>query len=737
MRRSTFPSIKPFNRSGLLVGATACLAALTLPSPGGSQTAPSLNMYGATGLIDMPSGEAQPDGQVSATTSYFGASSRTTLTFQISPRISASFRFLGIRNLEASTGPDPFVTYYDRSFDFRFRLLEETASLPALTLGIQDLAGTGVLSSEYLAATKSITPEFKVTAGLGWGRLGSKGSIGAPFGARPKLDFGSGGDFNAGQWFRGPAAPFGGVEWKISDAWTLKGEYSSDAYITETQTRPLFDRKSSFNFGVEYQPSDYYRLGAYYMYGSEIGISGQLFFNPKRSPAGGVSGPAPNPINPRPDRARNPGDWATEWVAQDGAAEILRDNLAERLKQDRISVESLSFTATTAQVRIQSAALDSNAQAIGRTARALSNVMPASVERFEIIPLAAGMEASKVVVLRSDLEALEFAPDMINQMRAKAEISDASGVMPRLATDPDLYPVFAWSLAPYTRFRYFDLNEPFKADVGLRAKASLEIAPGLMLSGSVTQRLAGNLDDKPVIPSRARLHPVRSAVYYYGAEGDTTLERLTLNWNAKLSPTVYSRVTVGYLEEMYGGVSTEVLWKPVGSRFALGAELNYVKQRNPDGGFSFKLPASMYETKSNPASGPSSYSIATGHLSVYYAFGDGYLGQLDVGRYLAGDVGATLSLDREFANGWKIGGFLTKTNVSSSDFGSGSFDKGIRVTLPFAWLLGKPTQTKAETTLRPFGRDGGGRLDVEGRLYDTVRKYHENDLNSEFGRFWK
>lgn len=43
----------------------------------------------------------------------------------------------------------------------------------------------------------------------------------------------------------------------------------------------------------------------------------------------------------------------------------------------------------------------------------------------------------------------------------------------------------------------------------------------------------------------------------------------------------------------------------------------------------------------------------TGHMSGYYDFGNGFQAQLDIGRYLAGDYGATLTIDREFPNSYK------------------------------------------------------------------------------------
>jgi len=188
----------------------------------------------------------------------------------------------------------------------------------------------------------------------------------------------------------------------------------------------------------------------------------------------------------------------------------------------------------------------------------------------------------------------------------------------------------------------------------------------------------------------------------------------------KATPDVYTSVTAGYLEQMYGGLSAEVLWKPVLSRLALGVEENYVKQRAFDDILGFR-----------------DYSIATGYASAYYEMRNGFTGQLDVGRYLAGDVGATVTLEREFAKRWKVGGFFTLTNVCSEDFGEGSFDKGIKITVPVNWLLGNPTSQTRSTTIRPLQRDGGARLNVPGRLYDQVWTGHRAGLVGNWSGVWE
>lgn len=52
-----------------------------------------------------------------------------------------------------------------------------------------------------------------------------------------------------------------------------------------------------------------------------------------------------------------------------------------------MTIEHFSYTANTVQLRIRSNQIDAGPQAIGRAARALSQVMPASVEVFEIVPV--------------------------------------------------------------------------------------------------------------------------------------------------------------------------------------------------------------------------------------------------------------------------------------------------------------------------------------------------------------
>lgn len=682
---------------------------------------PSLNFYGAPGLIDMPSAETLPDGQVAVGVSTFGATTRTTLTFQATPRIQASFRYSGIKDATFSE----FDTYRDRSFDVRFLLNRESRYLPAVTLGLQDFAGTGIYAGEFIVATKNfsgarIPGTIKASVGLGWGRLGSSGGIGAPFGSdRAVFQSGdTGGELSTDQWFRGEAAPFAGVEWQINDKWGVKAEYSSDAYALETRN-DILDRKSRFNFGAEYQVSDGVRLGGYYLYGSEFGLNLQIQLNPKR-PISPLRIPAPRPYFVRPSRRDDPQAYSTDWAASQAEANVLvRDALIPLLEAEGLTLIETQTTASTTEVRFSNERYLATSVAVGRVARIMARLMPDSVETFRIVPVVNSLAQSTVTFRRSDLEALETSPAGPDALLAVTGFSDAAPRLGNSARNEALYPAFNWSIGPYLARRFFDPNEPIRVDAGLTLSASYEPAPGWKIAGTVNHRLTGNIEDI-FRQNQSNLPHVRSDAVEYDQGGATFIPELYVSRQWKASPNVYARVSAGYLERMFGGVSAEVLWKPVASRLALGVEVNYAKQRDFDDILGFQ-----------------DYSIATGHASAYYEFKNGYLAKIDVGRYLAGDVGATVTLEREFNNGWRVGGFFTLTDASAEDFGAGSFDKGVKLTIPVNWLLGNPDKRTRSTTIRPFLRDGGARLNVPGRLYEQVRTGHRQRLVGNWSGVWE
>ncbi|WP_370628912.1 YjbH domain-containing protein [Celeribacter sp. PS-C1] len=669
--------------------------------------------FGTPGLIDMPTGEVFEDGTLLLASSFQDGVQKYTLSFQLTPRIFGSFRYAIVDSFDGGDG-----ARYDRSFDFGYLLAEETALRPSMVVGLRDFGGTGVYGSEYVAATKHFMDDrLSVTGGIGWGRLGSYGGFQNPlnffsdaFNNRSE-SVGAGGDtgqLDFDQWFRGDAAVFGGLAYQINPRLTFALEYSSDAYETEIANAG-FEHKTPINAALTYGFNNGGGLTVYALHGSEIGFMASLPVHPQKPRySSGIEG-APPALLPRRTAA------ALSW---DEASLQTRDShLFAALEAEGIELEGVTVQGDTATVRFANGRYPAAAQALGRTARVLANTTPAEISTFRLEATANGMTTSRTTLRRSDLEELEYDLDGTWRSYARARIEDA----PRTESQSvsGVYPKFDWRITPYLDPALFDPDEPIRADLGVQAEASFAPVRGLIFSGTMRQPIAGNLDES-TRPSNSVLPHVRTDSVSYATQSDLEIKHLTAEYFFRPGTNLFGRVTAGYLETMYGGVSGELLWKPVNGPLALGAELNYAKKREFDQLFGFQ-----------------EYDIVTGHASAYYDFGGGYLGQVDVGRYLAGDYGATFSLDREFDNGFRVGAFFTLTDVSFDDFGEGSFDKGIRFTVPIDWLSGTATQGGYGTTIRPVLRDGGARLDVRNRLYEVVRGSQTNELEDRWGKFWR
>ena len=682
---------------------------------------PVLGFMGVPGILDMPTAHSMQDADLSFSLGMLEGTRRGTLHFQITPRLSGVFRYVNLEGYRAEVSARD--QYYDRSFDLRYLLAEEGRYMPAVTVGLQDFGGTGIYSGEYVVATKTFG-RLRATGGIGWGRFGSHNGFTNPLGVfsdslerRPNVSgIDQTGQVDFDQWFRGDAAFFGGVQYAVNDRLLLSAEYSSDAYESETSDRDFgFERDSSFNFGATYRLRDNIDLSAAWLYGSTFAVGLNYTFNPKTP----TDYPGGLDQAPRAVQVRAPGSAADlGWTQQAGATQILRGDMQSFLAADGMMLESFAVDARTARASVRTGTQVYPAQAVGRTARIMTQLMPASVERFEItLVTPGGMPVSTVTVNRSDLEELEHAPDGSWQSFARARIEDSG---PRAATGiPEgAFPRYDWTFGPYLSAAYFDPENPLRLAFGLQLNGSYEPLPGLVFQGSLLKSLAENISGLP--PSNSRLQHVRSDANLYAEEADFTVANLTATKYFRPGEDLFGRVTAGYFEPMFGGLSGEILWKPADSRLGLGLEVNYAKQREYDQGLGFL-----------------DYDVVTGHASAYYDAPGDFHYQVDVGRYLAEDWGATIGIDREFDNGIRIGAFATFTDVSFDDFGEGSFDKGVRFHIPLSALTGSRTDLSITRTIRPIQRDGGARLEMNTRLYEQVRAYQQPELQNEWGRFWR
>ena len=198
------------------------------------------------------------------------------------------------------------------------------------------------------------------------------------------------------------------------------------------------------------------------------------------------------------------------------------------------------------------------------------------------------------------------------------------------------------------------------------------------------------------------------------------IHSLTLSKVSNLGPGLYGRVHAGFLEPFFAGVGGEILFKPSSWPIGIGFDIHRVQKRSYD----MRLDLLDYET-------------TVGHLSFYYDDSRTFNIEINAGKYLAGDWGATITAYRQFGSGWEVGGYATLTDVPFDTFGEGSFDKAIYLTIPIDWFISSPSQTKRRLTLRPITRDGGANLTTARKLNRHIRNFQNQDFQRELGRLWK
>jgi len=685
----------------LVTGLAVCAASSALGQ--------SYNLYGGTGLIDLPSAEAQPDGQLGFNFSGFGQTERAAFSFQALPGLHGNVIF-------AET-PEAGGTRADTILDLQFRLVKEDGLRPAVALGLRDILGDGIYGAEYLVATKTVVPGLKVTGGLGWGRLATDGGFANPFGRDTRMALRSpSGQLQTRTFFTGDAALFGGLEWETPvRGLTFKAEYSTDNYDPEQAGG--FERSSPFNFGLSYAFNENIALSAHYLYGSTVGAQLTLTGNPNNPIQPQDLGQGPVPVRARAADASR----STAWASSGATRQKMTEALAEVLAAEGIVIQEAKISGTEIDLYIINSRISREPKAIGRVARVLTLAMPASVETFRITPVSGGLPTSTAVIRRSDVEKQVDRPDAGLMSWQTTMLEDALPHIPGDAvwTRP-VSPRFSWAISPSIPVDLLDADDGIRADALVRASAKYRLTRNLSVSGQISRWAVGN-DQATTFTPTPGVPTVRSDRNLYFSGRDVELDRLTADYVFKATPTIYGRVSGGYFERMYAGVSGEVLWKPTDSPIALGAELNYAKKRNFDDAFSL-----------------ADYDTVTGHASLYWDTGiRGLEAQFDVGRYLAGDWGATASLSRRFANGWDVRAFLTRTEISPSQFGDGAFTKGISITMPLRWGLPFESKSTASLSLIRDTGDGGARLGVPDRLHSKVRDYDRASLRQNWSSFWQ
>lgn len=651
------------------------------------------NDWGGAGLMQTPTARMRVVGHGALT--YTQTDPYEHLNFFLQPMdwMETGFRYTSVINRLYGPSIAGNQPYKDKSIDVKVRLLEESRYVPALAVGLRDITGTGLFSGEYVVAGKRYG-RWDWSMGMGWGYVGGRGNLSNPLSTlSPKFDkrvkdVGMGGNLALTSYFRGPVSLFGGVQYQTSWApLVLKLEYDGNDYQHEPKDNFL-RQDSPWNVGAVYRAGNGWEA----MLGLERGnmltfaltmqtdlkkLGMPKLADPQPVPVSGMMPPTSQPSAQTAKELERQTDWDVGGISRSG---------------NRLSVVVRNGGGVYWQDRLD------------RANAVLHRDADSGIDLFSYVQRQNGVEVVEQTVDRRQWVADKLLPLPPSEQKSPvtARAADAPQDGQVLFSDPRHLLEFESGFG----LRY-NLGGPdgfflyqFHAD----AKARLNLREDTWLQGEVQLGLLDNYDKfKYTAPSN--LPRVRTYLRQYMTSSDVMMPNLQLTHVGQLSENHFYSVYGGYLEWMFAGAGAEWLYRPVDSRWAFGVDVNRVRQRGFKQDFELRR-----------------YRADTGHATLYWDTDwNDVLVTLSAGRYLAGDSGVTVEMSRVFQNGVRFGGYFTKTNVSAKQFGEGSFDKALYVSIPFDAMLTRSNSKFANFVYKPLIRDGGAKLSREVTLYDVTR----------------
>ncbi|WP_293617825.1 YjbH domain-containing protein [Salinisphaera sp.] len=685
---------------------------VSLPAPAKDFTgdyAPFQANYGGTGLLETPNARMAPVGEFAFTYSNADPYSNFAFSFQPFSWLQGGFRYTSISERDFGAGSDR--DYLDKGVDVKLKLLGESRLIPQVALGFRDFGGTGLFGSEFLVANKRWY-DFDVSFGIAWGYLGARGDIKNPltyiddgFEGRDRDRSAGGGDFNFKSLFTGRSAFFGGIEYHTPfEPLTLQVEYEGNDYSREPLGLDI-EQDLPVNFGARLRVNDNLALtGAFErgntaMFGATLSLGLAKLYQPK-------SDPPPAPITAAPEQTTD--DWQK-------TAQALGENAGIQVR--RIKTRGDTVIIEGAQSRYRDLA-----QGELRANRILNSVSASNISSFQY------RYANRGFYLRRDNLARDPMPDAApfftepgsvfasDDYRYDVKVVDVSSneIADQATLEKTVYEQnpdrFSWNIRP-ALVQNFGGPDGYLFQVLVQASAELRTDNNGWFSGTLGYSVFDNFDDFTYVAD-SDLPRVRTFVNRYTDETDLGVFNLQYTRTARLSDNWFGMGYAGLLEQMFGGVGGEVLYRPFNSRAAFGLDLNYVRQRSFDTQFDFR-----------------DYDAVTGHATAYVDTGfKDILVRASVGQYLAEDYGGTLDISREFDSGVRLGAYATYTDASYNDnFGEGGFDKGIYITIPLDTFFTRSTRNTLPLTWSPLTRDGGAFLNRRYSLYGLTNDRDVDD----------
>lgn len=685
----------------------------------------SFSNYGTVGLINMPTARLYEAGTLAISWSDLDPYQRGSIVAYPFNWFEASYQYTDINNafysdVQAFSGDQ---SYKDKSFDAKFLLKAESQYWPAIAIGGRDIAGTGVFSSEYIVTSKQFF-NIDATFGIGFGAL-SANKVSNPlqklsnrFDARTNAGDGRGGELNSSAFFSGPAGLFGGIEYFIPNfhGVRIKVEYDGTDYSQEGfpdgkesftfAFEPVRRSNSSLNFGIAYPFSEnlHFKLG--FIKGNTVnfGFSIQAPLG-KKDPLIQKQDPVNEIDYPEIVRKITSKDQSLFYKAT-----------LKYLNERGLYLQAANIDDKTLEVVYSQSTYQSYAQSTGRVARVLNSISPIGIKNFKISNTNGGLGMHSVEIYRDQFD--KYRKDDLYPLLAK------SSQVKKFHYDKSNYefmpvsnfPATFWKLAPAIRSQIGGPDGFYFGDLRLALHEETLFSKNLSFVSSFSLGIYDNFADLKLASDSVLPHVRTDIVKYLKNSRRFNIQRAQLNYFFSPKHEVYSKISLGYFEEMFGGVGGEILYRPFNKNYAIGAEIWSLKQRDYEMLFKFK-----------------DYETISGHLNFFFLEPRSQVQvAVKAGKFLANDSGFNFDFSRRFKSGLQMGVFFSRTDISKIEFGEGSFDKGFYFHIPVQIFFDKYYKGTAGFGLKPTTRDGAVHLIHSHPLWGVTEQASGNTIHRDW-----
>jgi hypothetical protein len=619
------------------------------------------NNHGEVGLINTPSARFFDEG-VHGITLYNGSpDKKVTLSSNPYDWFEASFFYTTIQDRPycGVVGVEFCQQdYIDKGFNVKIRLKKQ-GYLPSIAIGLRDFAGTGLYSSEYIVGSYGIN-KTDFNFGLGWGLLNGSdknfknplGYINEQFYTRPGSTTGAGGSFDFKKYFSDETVS---PFFGISHLINEKFLLKLEYDSTKTPGRVRYETPElDFSFGLDYMINDNFSIGL----SAERGNYASLKFVYKNNPVQTYK--------------------SSEYKKSDtSGTDDKYVKLLKNLEENGIGVKRITETSRSIGLELT--------QFIHPNMRVVEEIIAQSSKD-------AGINKN----IKTDIEIanLKAITELDDEFKSNARTIYERNTSSRINTNTGF------------RFRPFlaSREEFFKGALMLENDTEIIIKDNLFFNTNLKYSVWDNFDDFIYLPDNNFPAQVRSDVKQYLKrmnDGDLMIGRAQLDLHLTPTTNHHLMFSGGILEEMFSGVGMEYLYFQPNTNYSFGIDIFNVRKRDYEWRFGYL-----------------DYENTTATANFYYRnYGTiPFDMRVSAGEYLAGDVGYTIEFSRSFRNGVQFGAFATFTDVTTEQFGEGSFDKGIFFNIPIYGNF-------INYTWRPLTKDPGAKLNRRHTLNDLLVKF--------------